>query len=140
MRSLIIFVLLCGLVIVPTPVQSESKPAAPHYDPYQLYEQQFDVQMEQVNIDMEAYSNTECTDKTFPAIAHLYVDEYNKFLDLWKSRPKGEDNLTKYKQAEIFLGLTELSESIDKAKNKCLRDAFPATTPATPATPGNGTT
>jgi hypothetical protein len=93
--------------------------------------------MEQVNIDMEAYSNTECTDKTFPAIAHLYIIEYNKFLNLWKSGPKGEDNLTKYKQAEIFLGLTELSESIDKDKNKCLRDAFPATTPATP---GNGTT
>ena len=138
MRSLIIFVLLCGLVIVPTPVQSESKPAAPHYDPYQLYEQQFDAQMEQVNIDMEAYSNTECTDKTFPAISHLYVDEYNKFLALWKSRPQGEDNLTQYKQAEIFLGLTDISESIDKMQNQCLRDAFPAAT--TPVKPGNGTT
>ena len=127
MRNLTIAVLISGLVIVPIHAQSnasKTKPT-PNYDPYQQYEHEFDAQVEVVNVVMEVYSNTECTDKEFRSVAHKYVNEYNKLLDIFKKRPEKEPKLVRIRQNEIFTGLTEISNRLDDEQNACIREARP---------------
>lgn len=124
MKNLTIVALISGLVIVPIHAQSNTS-TKPVYDPYQQYEHEFDSQVEVVNVIMEVYSNTDCTDKSFHAVASKYVNEYNKLIEIFKRRPEKEPKLVRLRQNEIFTGLTEISNRLDDEQNSCIQEAFP---------------
>jgi hypothetical protein len=138
MRQLALMVVM-SLSIVPVLGQTKPAPKGPSkptYDPYQQYEHEFDSQVEAVNIVMETYSNTDCTDTTFPETAHKYITEYNKLLDIFKRRPDKEKHSIRVRQNELFTGLTVISDTIDEMQNECIQKAHQQT----PVQPNNNST
>jgi hypothetical protein len=106
-------------------------PAKPKYDPYQLYEEQFNAQIELTNVAMEDYAITDCSSPDFPRIAKRYVHEYNKLVIIRKSMPKGEPVNIQLRQVEVALGLEYISDDLDKKQAECFnKKNAPDETPA----------
>lgn len=92
--------------------------------PVMSFAQMYDLQVDVTNEAVRAYGNASCTDSNFMQLTMRAKGEYAKLVDLHEHIPETEDEETRIKQTEVYIGLRFVTSKIAGRQNKCLSDNF----------------